>query len=296
MASDNNRVGNGYKFLFQRLTENGSFNNFLDWAVFLYQTSHWSLFNAALAYLQRDSCVCLKSESAWEKIGRTVKSSATPIVIMQPFGPVAFVYDLADTEGACVPENLQSFDEFIEPPLQPISKVILGSMKELCTDLGVKYYEKPMGAGKCGESRIRKNRMYYGAASKDKKRKIGWYEIIINSNCNDTSKATTIFHELGHILCGHLPLEKEKRKENSLKVPDRKDDNLDLSMKEWEAEKVCETTCRMLGIEYDASGYLSEYGYGSLFEKKTGSARIVLDAADKIMKMLELIEKRNRLK
>lgn len=294
MGNGKGHIGNGYKYLFQRISEEGSFDRFLAWAVFLYRTSHWSLFNSALAYIQRNGCVCLKSEKDWEKIGRTVKSSATPIVIMQPFGPVTFVYDFADTEGENVPIDLQRFNEFIEPPLQPISEVILGNAKEICPRLGVKYYERSMGAGQCGESQIRKNRMYYGAKS-SKKRKIGWYEIVINSNCNATSKVTTIFHELGHILCGHLPLDKEKRKENSLKVPDRTDDHLDPSIEEWEAEKVCEVTCRMLGLEYDSRAYLSEYGYGSLFEKKTGSARLVLDAADKIIRLLESTKKEKRI-
>lgn len=66
-------------------------------------------------------------------------------------------------------------------------------------------------------------------------------------------------------------------------------------MEEWEAEKVCEVTCRMLGLEYDSRAYLSEYGYGSLFEKKTGSARLVLDAADKIIRLLEPTKKEKRI-
>lgn len=48
----------------------------------------------------------------------------------------------------------------------------------------------------------------------------------------------------------------------------------------------------MVGLEYVSRAYLSEYGYGSLFEKKTGSARLVLDAADKIIRLLDSTKKR----
>jgi hypothetical protein len=38
------------------------------------------------------------SEYEWNKIGRKVKPDAVPIIVLWPFGPIRFLYELADTE------------------------------------------------------------------------------------------------------------------------------------------------------------------------------------------------------
>lgn len=277
----------GYCYLFQKIIEKGEWESFLRYALRARLKQRWSLFNSALAYSQRSGCVYLATETKWEKMGRTIKASATPIVIMQPFGPVTFVYDLADTEGDYVSRDLQEYLDFIEPPLQPLSEETIESLKYVCRCLKIKYSEKQMGAGKAGFASIRGN---FLEPEKNKKRKIGWYEIVINTNCNATAKALTILHELGHILCGHLVLTKEQRRESALTTPDRSKEKLNRNIEEWEAEKVCEVTCRMLGLYYDSTDYLAGYGYYGYEcgeNSPVGDVRIVLDASDKIMKLVD---------
>ena len=41
------------------------------------------------------------------RFGRTVNPKARPLVILAPMGPVAFVYDFADTEGEKLPRELE---------------------------------------------------------------------------------------------------------------------------------------------------------------------------------------------
>lgn len=283
----------GYTFLFQKIIEENNWESFLDYAVWAWQTQNWSLFNSALAFLQRDGCVYLATEVKWNQMGRTIKSSANPIVIMVPFGPITFVYDLADTEGEYVPKDLQCFQDFIEPLPQAVSENTLIILKNLCNHLGIVYSEKRMGARKGGEAkRLEKRKYFQDYSGKNKKRKIGWFEIVINGNCNTTQKALSLLHELGHILCGHLILDKILKKDISFSIPDRSKENLTKNMCEWEAEKVCVVACRMLGMKYDSAEYLDGYGFSEFSNTQVGSLRIALDAADKIIRFVSGYKKR----
>ena len=279
----------GYGFLFQKIIEDGRYDRFLEFAVWIWVTRRWSLFNSALIFLQRTGCVWLLPEEKWKDMGRTIKSSATPIVIMVPFGPVAFVYDLADTEGNRVPHQFQSFTDFIEPPPQPVGEEVLRSLKNLCASLGIVYSERQMGAAQAGEvKRLLQAKIFReGNALKNEKPKIGWFEIIINQNCNTTQKAIAVLHELGHIFCGHFSMDKEKKKMLSFNFPDRSYEKLDEGRREWEAEKVCEIVCRILGLQYDSSKYLSGYQCAFSGEARDGSLRITLDAADKLIRPID---------
>jgi hypothetical protein len=41
-----------------------------------------------------------------ERFSRTPKEGARPLLILWPFGPVALVYDVLDTEGRALPEDV----------------------------------------------------------------------------------------------------------------------------------------------------------------------------------------------
>ncbi|MBK7442542.1 MAG: hypothetical protein IPI65_13570 [Bacteroidetes bacterium] len=47
------------------------------------------------------------SAEKWKKYRRTIKKNARPLLILMPFGPVEFVYDITDTEGDEIPEYLK---------------------------------------------------------------------------------------------------------------------------------------------------------------------------------------------
>src|SRR5437879_11391546 len=44
-----------------------------------------------------------------ERFGRKPKEGARPLLILWPFGPVALVYDLMDTDGRDLPRDVWSF-------------------------------------------------------------------------------------------------------------------------------------------------------------------------------------------
>ena len=67
-------------------------------------------FNAMLLLVQKPGLSYAASARDWcERFGRTPKEGARPLLILWPFGPVALVYDVQDTEGKPLPEDVASF-------------------------------------------------------------------------------------------------------------------------------------------------------------------------------------------
>src|SRR6266567_7409067 len=72
---------------------------------FLARFPRYSLFNAMLIRVQRPGAMAVASRHRWNCAGRWVVADGVPIIILQPFGPVQFVYDLGDTQGSPLPEG-----------------------------------------------------------------------------------------------------------------------------------------------------------------------------------------------
>ena len=85
--------------------------------------------------------------------------------------------------------------------------------------------------------------------------------MVVNAKKSLEEKAAAIFHEIGHLLCGHLPQDEELKKINWLKlsIPEHDIANLSLAQKEYEAETACMLIMNGLGYEYDRSEYLDGY-------------------------------------
>lgn len=66
---------------------------------------HYSIFNNLLVYLQDPQVTFVATAAHWQRsYKRKVKPDARPLIILAPRSPVAFVYDVADTEGQPLPE------------------------------------------------------------------------------------------------------------------------------------------------------------------------------------------------
>ncbi len=73
-----------------------AFDKFLE---FTQRFSNLSVYNAMLVRVQRPGSSAVASRKKWLSVGRHVMPGAIPIVILQPFGPVRFVYEFGDTDG-----------------------------------------------------------------------------------------------------------------------------------------------------------------------------------------------------
>lgn len=77
---------------------------------FVVRLRNFAPFNAMLLQIQKPGLSYAASACDWrERFDRFPKEGARPLVILWPFGPVAFVYDVLDTDGKELPEDVASF-------------------------------------------------------------------------------------------------------------------------------------------------------------------------------------------
>jgi hypothetical protein len=88
-------------------TKSKDFKELLDFVVKL---RNFAPFNAMLLQAQKPGLSYAASARDWrERFGCHPKEGARPLIILWPFGPVAFVYDVLDIEGGRLPEDVASF-------------------------------------------------------------------------------------------------------------------------------------------------------------------------------------------
>jgi hypothetical protein len=90
-----------------RRFERGEHEALSEFLNFLARFRRYSLFNAMLIRAQRPGALAVASRRRWQDYGRMVAPDAVPIVILQPFGPVQFVYDVGDTRGPPLPTGAE---------------------------------------------------------------------------------------------------------------------------------------------------------------------------------------------
>ena len=187
-----------------------------------------SPYNAYLVQMQNSGVTVVNSPAQWRKLGRYVKYQARPLVILVPFGPVQFVYDIADTDGDPLPEY------FISP---------FATIGYLDND---RYYRTIENANKVGievkEYDMHKNSAGYIEYKNNK------FSISLNSTFSLNDKFSTLIHDL---YCGHLG------NDNNSWWDYRRD--LDKSIKEIEGESISYLVCNRIGLETTSAQYLSSY-------------------------------------
>ncbi len=224
-----------------------------------------------LIHTQNPACSFVLTAAQWEKqYGRQVRYGSKPMIIMRPFGPVDFVFDISDTEGNPVPEELIN-------PFPVTGKVSHDAYEELRLSLdleGVQYSTRDDSASKAGQI----ERMPF--PKRDKRRGhtfLYYFCMAINSRQTETENFATMTHELGHMFCGHLG--------SPVKgwLPER--NVLTLNEQEFEAESVAWLVCGRQGLNPSSDSYLSGY-LNANDEIPSISLEAVLKAAAVIEDML----------
>jgi len=216
-----------------------AFNEFLGFAKTF---SNLSVYNAMLVRLQRPGASMVGSRRQWREIGRSVLPDATPIVILWPFGPVQFLFELGDTDGKPLPGREQNplFAQGILPERlyqRTISAAERFSVVVLETDnYGDNLAGTAAGLAICPERVIN-----------DKQKA---FRVKLNLKHDMATKFATLAHELGHIYCGHLGADTQGR------WPDRRTILLSQSAMELEAEAVSWLVCQRNGITTRSKKYL----------------------------------------
>lgn len=211
---------------------------FLELLNFINKFPNLSPFNAFLVHMQDSSATVVLNASKWKKYGRRVKPLSRPFIILVPFGPVEFDYDLKDTEPINgekdnVPESL--INPFLtKGSLSPkiYELTVINAEKE-----GIEYSEERMQMGGAG---------YATSFSNNR------FTVKVNSLYQINEKFSTLVHELAHIYCGHVGTTKESWWESRAGI-------LTKDVCEIEAESVAYLVCMRNGLETTSPEYLSAY-------------------------------------
>jgi hypothetical protein len=180
-----------------------------------------SVWNARMAYIQRPGARAIASEYEWGTVGRRVLPDAVPIIILWPFSPTRFVYELADTGP---PIDREAFND----PFAVKGELKKGALSRLEANLkkqktfkiaielrrqgfdlagtaasqnpppfGLSAMPVPIAGDQIGV-------FAHQNASATRSDKTPSFRIVLNDALQPKEQFVTIAHELGHIFCGHL--------------------------------------------------------------------------------------------
>ena len=196
-------------------------------------------FNAMLLQVQRPGLSYAASVRDWRlRFNRQPKESARPLLILWPFGPVALVYDVMDTEGDPLPEDVASF-----VASGGITQEQLRAFEILLKRKRISCFWIDAGDHSAGSIRV--------AARGAEDKGTSHYRIDLNQNHEAAVQYCTLVHELGHLFLGHLGPDKK------LKVPERR--RLEHAKREIEAESVAYIVCERSGVHPKSQSYLSNF-------------------------------------
>jgi len=243
---------------------------------FISRFRFYAPFNAMLIHVQMPGATFVATPSRWlEKYGRRIKPTARPLVILQPMGPVMFVFDVSDTEPCSNSEKqARLFDKLmnkvplgIEAPFQVFHGKVGSELEKTIDNAkrdGVRIQVRKEGSQSAGSIRPAAssgNPKQKFQIRLDKDRKPIYtsvpvrYDIVINENLDRETKYSSIVHELAHLYCGHLGTPNDKW------WPDRR--GLSRGSVEFEAESVTYLICQRLEIGNPSAQYLSGYLQGN---------------------------------
>ena len=195
-------------------------------------------FNAMLLHLQKPGLTYAASAFEWRsRFDRRPKENARPLLILWPFGPVALVYDVQDTEGKEVPQDVEKF--FARGGIT--GQQIPGFM-EIMKRRNINCAHFDGGDAKAGSIRVLK------PASTNEH---GMYSMQVNRNHAAPVQFVTIAHELAHLFLGHLGSDKK------LNIPERPRPNH--AQEELEAESVAYLVSGRNGVESKSQTYLTNF-------------------------------------
>lgn len=207
-------------------------------------------YNAMLIHVQKPGSTYVASAHDWlRRFNRSILPGARPLIILRPFGPVSFVFELLDTFGE------GPFPEEILNPFKvdgTISQFNFNRLIENMKGDGINYSESDFGSDMAGS--IQTNNKKSVAIVKKPTKEIYvnvFYDMTVNRAHTLEIKFATILHELGHLYCGHLGTPNEKW------WSDRH--YLNKNQREFEAESVCWLVCERMGINNPSAQYLSGY-------------------------------------
>jgi hypothetical protein len=214
-----------------------------------------------LVFLQNPLATYFATASHWQKVfQRTIKDEARGMIILAPRTPVLVVYDVADTDGPPLPEQLQVFSR----TSGRFNPMILERTIKNCERDKIRVESKDMGELRGGFSTAR-------VQDENWKIRVG-----LRDKLDEGAAYAVLCHELAHVYLGHLGADKEGGWPYRLNLPH--------NVAEIEAESVAYIVCRRAGLRTHSAEYLSSYMEDSA-DVESISIDLVSRAAGRIEEM-----------
>ena len=246
-------------------------DDYLELLDFIVRMKNFAPFNAMLLQIQKKGLRFAASQRDWkERFGRTIKEHARPLLIQWTFGPIGFVYDIADTEGDELPVDVAAtFRAFGDMSHEDIHHYInLLAKRNIYCELVSEF-----GDGYAGQIR-RDGEVPTKSSTLSYK-----YKIALNASHPPSVQFATLVHELGHLYAGHLG------SDDLMKIKNRS--TLSHAQEECEAESASYLVCERRNVKSEAYKYLSNFSGGKKMPdfdvyqvmKVTGKIESILDLA-----------------
>ena len=264
--------------------------------LFCKKMRHLGPYNAMLANIQMPGAKFLLTADKWMQQGRSIKYSARPVVILLPFSPVDFVFDLSDT--IAVNESLFNVSEDdilerIKNQFNPSRQYDIRKLQENLNHnlqlegIAVEYAKMgtELAGGLCSVTPYHRYKVDILINSREK-----WYEsalanyyIQLSQDLDEMGRFLSLLHELGHLYCHHI----------SHPVPSSEDAWVERhpgkTVEEFEAESVSELVFDHFGFSTGSvtRSYLAGYLENNEYLPSGFSPETVFSASGKIIQMLE---------
>jgi len=204
---------------------------------FMANFRNYSPFNNMLVRIQNPSCDFYATQSDWERrFNRRLKEDAHPMLILAPMRPVMLVYDLDQTDGPPLPEEIRQFGKYAgEWDPQRLALTIENAWER--DHIRVAF--KTLSSTTAGFVALERG---HGDAK---------MRIVIHEEHDPPSRYGVLCHELAHVYLGHLGGDPDGW------WPSR--GNLNRNTLEIEAEAVAYITTRRAGMAGASARYISRY-------------------------------------
>lgn len=248
---------------------------------FLKKVPDHAPFNNTLVFIQNPDCSYYATANQWEeRYKRTIKKDARPMVILFPFGPVEFVYDISDTEGEKIPDEQILF--WWRKNGGTLDEKIIENTHQNLTALGV--HNKEMEARQYFERRAFRTGGYAQRTFADDE-----LSITLHPRYSEESMESygVLCHEIAHILLGHLggiTINKQNKGKITKKEITKDRSYIPKNIEEVEAELVAWIVFNSFGIEKNSEAYIATWLIDQNDIDKIGMSD-VLRVAGKIQEM-----------
>lgn len=207
---------------------------------FIARFRDYAPYNNMLVKIQNPSCSFYATARDWQgRFNRRLREDARPMLILAPMHPVMLVYDLDQTEGDAIPEELAKFGKFSGNfRVEWLSRSISNAEK-----YRIQIAFKTLSSTHGGFATLAR-------ASDGAKMRI-----VIHDQLDDPSRFGILCHELAHIMLGHLGSDWDRW------WPARA--NLGTKTMEIEAEAVAFIVTQRFGLKGSSAEYVSRHLDGS---------------------------------